>query len=625
MGKRDHTEFVAEDRTAKRARILDDDSSAESGDEDQNPSNGFSINKEYAARFEHNKKREEKQRLEEKYGPVEADSDDESSSEDDDEGELINENVDNDILATIQAIKAKDPKIYDTNAHFFSEEIVVPKQPNGGKKEKPMHLQDYHRKNLLEGKFDQDPEEEDTPKTYAQEQQQLKDDIVKQMHAAGEEGNEESEGDEGFLVRKSKPEPTMSAPKRIDTKLDVKEADKDPETFLSNFLASNAWRTTSPSRFQPFDSDDDEELERADKFEEAYNRRFEDPKKSNVTLQSHSRDIIAKYSVRREDLSGRQKARQAERARKDAEKLERDEEKSRLKKLKADEMERKVRQIRQSAGAHGKAFEIEQWADVLDADFDDKQWEEEMQRRFGDEYYEADDLDGSANEQETSSKKKKKAKKPTWDDDIDIKDIVPDFTDDEPVDVAEELDEEAGKAATSKKKHSKKERMKEKEEAKRSARRDRRIIENLVEQNFDARATSSKTNKPTSFRYRETSPKNFGLTARDILLASDADLNQFAGLKKLHAFRDTEKKQKDKKYLSKKARLRQWRKDTFGTEDEPSGGFEQLFNKNSGSSNSVPEKTKVKKLDGEDTAGVDGKKKKKRSRKSKTATAETEA
>jgi protein KRI1 len=79
----------------------------------------------------------------------------------------------------------------------------------------------------------------------------------------------------------------------------------------------------------------------------------------------------------------------------------------------------------------------------------------------------------------------------------------------------------------------------------------------------------SRPKEPARFRYRETSPISFGLTARDILMAPDASLNEFAGLKKMASFRDAEKKRKDKKHLGKKARLRQWRKETFGNEDGP--------------------------------------------------------
>jgi protein KRI1 len=202
-----------------------------------------------------------------------------------------------------------------------------------------------------------------------------------------------------------------------------------------------------------------------------------------------------------------------------------------------------------------------------------------MQKRFGESYYEQRDA-GSGSDDDASKSKKKKAKKPKFDDDIDIKDLIPDFKDDEDEkpditlssdeeDAADEDDEDT----TSKSKSSKK-RKQERADAKSAARRDRRLIENLVNSNLEYEAAlAAKPKAPTRFRYRETSPTTFGLTARDILLAEDSQLNEFAGLKKLAAFRDPDKKKKDKKHLSKKARLRQWRKDTFGDEEGPKGGF----------------------------------------------------
>jgi len=106
-----------------------------------------------------------------------------------------------------------------------------------------------------------------------------------------------------------------------------------------------------------------------------------------------------------------------------------------------------------------------------------------------------------------------------------------------------------------------------KEEKKRESKKERRIIEQLVEDQMQLEIDNSLSSKKAGFRYRETSPKSFGLTSRDILLADDKQLNEFAGLKKLAAFRDAEKKRKDMKHLGKKARLRKWRLDTFGDEE----------------------------------------------------------
>lgn len=55
----------------------------------------------------------------------------------------------------------------------------------------------------------------------------------------------------------------------------------------------------------------------------------------------------------------------------------------------------------------------------------------------------------------------------------------------------------------------------------------------------------------------------------DILAADDAQLNQWAGIKKYATWRDDERKAKDRKRLGKKARLREWRKETFGTKEGP--------------------------------------------------------
>jgi len=225
----------------------------------------------------------------------------------------------------------------------------------------------------------------------------------------------------------------------------------------------------------------------------------------------------------------------------------------------------------------GKTVDLEEWARVLEDDWDDLRFDEEMQRHFGNAYYE-EMADDSNEDADGSSKRKKKKKKnhtkPTWDDDLDIKDLVPDFDDEYPSasvlalsDEDEDQDEDEDENATvvSVRRNHKK----EKADAKSTSRRDRRMIEALVDQSLPLDTAASSSKNFTPFRYRETSPITFGLTPLDILAADDSALNQFAGLKKLAAFRDPERKRKDKKKLGKKARLREWRKETFGREDGP--------------------------------------------------------
>jgi protein KRI1 len=599
----------------KPRKLLDDDSSSDSGDEsggvpitDQSEP-AFKINEEYARRFEYNKKREELQQcksvllgvnasstiqvlifviVESKLGKTSAlgkrrdrdedgsDDSEESSSdeEEDDFGELITPAVDAEIMATLNAIRSKDPRVYDKDAKFYTalEEEEASNTENTEKKQKPMTLRDYHRQNLLSGANLEEEDASVAPKTYAQEQEELKSAIVKEMHAAVDQDDsdvdEDKEEDGGFLIPKSTTKPASESKEEI--KLDVENADKDPETFLSNFLNSRAWIPAGRSELQPFESEDEEEVERAEAFEEAYNFRFEDPSKLNATLLTHARDKTNQQSVRREEKSARKKLREAERMRKEEEKKQRETEKNRLRKLKMEELQEKVNKIKEVAGSRASRFTDEDWAHFLDDAFDDDKWEKEMQRRFGEDYYAEDDAAGSDGE---GKGKKRRPKKPTWDDDIDIKDLVPDFDEEEPKPALEDSDVEMEDDAEDANKKSK---AQERRDQRREARKERLRIEEALDRNLDldiALLPGATKKNTTRFRYRETSPQSFGLTAKDILMADDAALNQFAGLKKLASFRDPEKKRKDQKKLGKKARLRQWRKETFGNEEGPDFTF----------------------------------------------------
>ncbi|KNG83210.1 ribosome biogenesis protein Kri1 [Aspergillus nomiae NRRL 13137] len=549
---------------AKRSRkLFDDDSSSDSGDESGGVpvNNGvtFKVNEEYARRFEHNKKREEMQKLESKLGKGSAfgkrgddesgDSDESTSEEEDDDGELATEALDAEIMATLKAIRTKDPRVYDQSATFYSQ-VDEDQSATSEKKQKTMTLKDYHRENLLSGANLAEEDASEAPKTYAQEQEDLKNAIVREMHAATNNedasADKESDDDEDFLVAKSAPEP-VSAPKK-DVKLDIENADKDPETFLSNFLSARAWIPAGRADLQPLESDDEEDDARAEAFEEAYNFRFEDPSKINTALITHARDATNQQSVRRDDKSGRKKQREAERLKKEEEKKQRETEKNRLRKLKMEELQEKVNQIKEVAGLRASEFTDEEWAKFLDDSWDDQKWEQEMQKRFGEDYYAGEDL-------------------------------VPDFdNDDEKPDLPQsdvemdDADDAEGDESASKNKKSK---AQERRDQKREARKDRLRIEEAVDRNLDLDINLLPGAKKHQghFRYRETSPNSFGLTARDILMAEDTQLNEYAGLKKLASFRDPEKKRRDQKKLGKKARLRQWRKDTFGNEDGPAFVF----------------------------------------------------
>lgn len=449
------------------------------------------------------------------------------------------------------------------------------------------------------------------PRTFVQEQADLKKNIMAEINAAAEDDEDDEDGEDGFIKAKPGEAATKggvhpSRQERIKPKdLDVSLADKNPDLFLSNFMDARAWVPQDGSNWEAFESDDGEGNDDADEWETAYNLRFEDPTKSNEVLMSYSRKVVEARSVRREEAKGRKRQRELEKERKEEKKRQRHEERSRLKRLKIEEAEEKLKKIKKAAGLKGKDLKDDEWTKLLESAWENDKWEEEMNRRFGEQYY-AEAEQGSESEDEaggTSSKStKNKPKKPKWDDDIDIKDIIPDFEDEEtkpeitlsdseaeaeegqPDEDSEDqgADHDPEDDHPAKKRKTAKDLKTERQAAKRASRQERARIEALVDAQMElddpAVLSTSRKNKKepgapaAAFRYRETSPQSFGLTARDILLApSDAALNEFAGLKKLATFRDADKKRKDKKRLGKKARLREWRREVFGREFEHTG------------------------------------------------------
>ncbi|KAF5015805.1 hypothetical protein F66182_12730, partial [Fusarium sp. NRRL 66182] len=224
---------------SKKPRKLMEDSDSDSDSDSQGVSVAvgadFKINEEYARRFEYNKKREERQQLEAKLGksstsrkPANGDeaSDEEESSDEEDEdedGELATEALDSEIFATLNAIRSKDPRVYDKDVKFYSE-VTESEIPGAQEKktEKPMYLRDYHRQNLLNGVAAE--EVDDTPKTFAQEQADLKKNILKEMQDAANEASSDEEEDGDFLVAKSKPDIGEATQKKSEVELDVENA-----------------------------------------------------------------------------------------------------------------------------------------------------------------------------------------------------------------------------------------------------------------------------------------------------------------------------------------------------------------------------------------------------------------
>ncbi|PVV03870.1 hypothetical protein BB560_001640 [Smittium megazygosporum] len=573
----------------------------------------FKINQKFAKEYEDKKQNEELSLLREKYGDSGKvddlkllraaarhkregkigttvvdflsdsgdDSDSSSSSEEDEVGELSTPHVDVQIFKTLMAIKNRDNKIYDNTANFFSEADLAEANENWQKKQKiaksqkPITIKDYQRQVLLEhgGEIDEDKMLSDKkPLSHAEEQQLLKD----SFKSALDEGASEDDDDGLFLKRdKTEEEIQQSEDKYKEFLLEnlasgkdtaksieelnlFKESNTNPDqAFLIDYVINRKWVDKDETSAQSHQGDDyiNDQLDEindyvAETHELQYNHRFQEP--GGTELKSYSRNIEG--SVRKED-SSRKRQRQEREERKKLEKQKKMEDLKRLKNLKLKEIMKKLDKIKEITGNDSVGFD-----DIdIDGEYDPEAYDQQMESLFGDNYYDEKD-----------------SKKPVWDDDIDITDIVP----------PEENEDDKLPDQSTKKSKKNKNKSKNKSE-------DSDFImdadflpenENYSNDNTEVLAeTSESTNSklrskvdkekkflgksldqyyqlnyedvigdlPTRFKYQKTKPSDLGLTPEEILLADDDDLNELISLKKLAPFRPDWKVAKDMKKIKK--------------------------------------------------------------------------
>jgi len=426
------------------------------------------------------------------------DSESESEDEDEDEdGNLITDKIDSGISDVLAALKSNNANLKDKNVRFFPEIGAEGTGEAQGptKREKPVYLKDYQRERLLNQGAEQDGDHktgETAQPTYNDEQQQLRNDLIQQFHGSDDE-------DDDLLTKRE------GAAREIP-EVKLPDPENDADGFLDAFLNQKGWVPPAEENVPTYnevvdDEDSDEFDDLSEKFESAYNFRFEDPEAASIV--SYARD---QNTLRRGKLSSRQKKREKEKEAKQKEAEKAKLEKSKLKKAKVNEVTDKMAQIQEALGEGDENLAELLSKEDLDGDFDTDEWDQRMQKLFNDDYY------GDAPQEDVG---------------VDIR-----------------------------------------EGPRLNRKQLKRKAEQFVDSNQDLIEDEMLPAK-SNFRYREVEPESFGLTARDILLASDQDLNQFAGIKKLASYRDKSKQDADHKRYSKSKRLRKWRKDVFGSELPP--------------------------------------------------------
>ncbi|XP_024522328.1 protein kri1 [Selaginella moellendorffii] len=472
---------------AAKLALLDDGSDGEA-----EPT--LRINEEYAKRLEHNKRREDLQRLQElrKRGLVDTDS---SSEEDEDEDEdgVLPEKTEVRILETLARIKKKDPSIYKPEVKFFEddgdEDEDVEEEKALKERKKPVYLKDVVAKQALENPEGDEDEEDGNPpiKTYAQEQQELKDALRKSFAAAVEDDDDE----EGlFTVRKKSKEELRREEEQaeklrkeapVSQKLEEyfgKDDDLDEkDRFLKNYLQNQGWIDKNKDKLPSYEdvigevSEEEEELDDQDRYESLLNFRFEEGGDSQVL--GHSRvveDSVRKISEKRKERRRKKQERLAQ-----AE-LARQEEVKRLKNVKKKEMMEKLSKIQTVAGIQAGPGKIDEGD--LEEDFDPDEHDRKMQQLFGEDYYNDEDPDFHSGDGEAAG--------------MDGMDF------DEGIEKSED--------------------------------------EGLVSLDYEDKISDM----PTRFKYAQVRPNRFGLSTAQILDADEKELNQYVSVKAMAPYRTEE-------------------------------------------------------------------------------------
>ncbi|KAG5525017.1 hypothetical protein RHGRI_031638 [Rhododendron griersonianum] len=521
------------------------------------------INKEFARRYEHNKKREDLQKLDElkKNGVVSDSSDsDGSDSEEAEKDELTNSKRDLEFLNALIKVKNHDPELRDKEAKLFdSEDESGGEEVEKRDKKKPIYLKDVAAMHLIEegAEFDDDDDEEEEEKrvkSYKEEQEELRREFLDAAEAALDEddGGEllKERARNGMGDNNDDDDDTGEVEKKLNEFFGEDDNLDENEKFLKKYFRNRMWvgdegnseGVKGLNRNEDLGlSEDEEEVGKQEDYERGYNFRHEENAGDRVL--GHSR--VVEGSVRKK-TNARKAQRKSKEERMAQAEFERKEELKHLKNLKKKEMKEKLRKIMDTAGI-GEDRVCPLDVDDLEEEFDPEEYDRKMKEAFDDEYYGAEDVDpefGSDGDED-------ELEKPDFDKEDDLLGL-PKGWDDASASGSgsgdgflafrerklkrraengvpnEQMEEEA---VNEEGKGKKKRKMSEME---------KEVIKKELEEYYKLDYEDTIEDLKTRFKYREVGAKKFGLSTEEILRLDDKELNQYVSLKKIAPYREKE-------------------------------------------------------------------------------------
>ncbi|GFQ98501.1 protein KRI1 homolog [Trichonephila clavata] len=570
----------------------------------------FKINKSYANKYNIWRNKEELQKLKDLCKDIS-----ESSSESEEEIEPV---IEKDFLKTLSLLKSKDPRIYDQEVKFFSEEPVIKKKE---KKEKPMFMKDYERTLVLDrnGVLSEDEDEKRGPKTPTtiREEVEVKKSFMEAL------GNSDDDGDDLFQVRtktdgeKEKEEEDYK--KWLETEKDMlylKRYWNDPkldegEKFLKDYILNKRYIEDDNEDYIPtyneiigdFDdlSEDEKTTAKQELFEHKYNFRFEDPDEEFIksfprTIEDSLRRANTKRKQRREDYAERKKK----------EKEQKREELKRLKALKRKEIEEKFLKLKEVTGKDKLNLDESD----IENDFDPNKHDQKMMEMFNDDYYnvaeeqkpefdydeEIDDQDWDHWARDEGQHQKHNDINEEADDereewcDEEVEEDRPEY------DSKAKFEQEIIESTRSKKRKGRKKSLFAKilSQPKPLFDPDGKSFEEYLEEYYKMDYEDIVGDMPVRYKYRKVIPNDFGLTVDEILAAEDKELNQWCSVKKTYQYRREDEEKGDIRNYQIKAQNFKAKKRILRSVYSPPEETEEIPAKTSELNESMTEKKRKK-------------------------------